>query len=76
MLSQIVLVASALAATVSAQGVTAKISPTAPAPAGCTGTLAKPFNIAVVNATSASMKQKVSSDTIRREENWKRTLPD
>lgn len=61
MLASIVLAASALAATVSAQGVTSKISPTAAAPAGCTGTMAQPFNIAVVNATTASKMKRASS---------------
>lgn len=53
MFTKTIIAASALAAAVSAQGVTAVISPTQPAPAGCTGTGSGKYNIAVVNVTTA-----------------------
>lgn len=43
------------------QGVTSKISPSAPAPSGCTGSYSGTFGIVVMNITSASGAQAVSS---------------
>jgi len=61
MFTKTVLAVSALAAAASAQGVTALITPTTPAPAGCSANAAT-FNIAVVNASTASSKFKVRTD--------------
>lgn len=51
----VLVAASALAAAVSAQGVTAVISPSAPAPSGCSMNYPA-FEIAVINATTAGSK--------------------
>jgi len=61
MFSKIAVVAAlATAALAAPQGVTATITPTAVAPAGCSPTFAGSFNIEVVNATTVPAKVKVS----------------